>query len=156
VKRLLSAAIGAALTATVSYSHSASAHDFSGDLLCRVVDSQGRTTDWSFSENSTNDSGSVKTMVETSVTKTNGQTIANTVGSRPVWIMFTNKLGSVTLEWQQDINWMILLSGNPTKNNGWTTGTAVLMHGPNVIANGACTRHNAEPTAGNVGDIAPE
>ena len=139
----------AALTA-LALASPAAAHDYNGDLFCAVKDAQGRTTGWSFDNNTWNSDGSLGTMVETGVYKAGGKTVANGPGNRPIWIIFYNKAGGVTLKWRQDPSWLIGMD-TATNRSGWTNATAHLFHNSVEVARGSCARASPQ-TVNSVGD----
>ena len=143
-----------AATAAIAIASSASAHNFNGDLFCSVQDPQGRSTGWTFDNNTWNSDGTLGTMVETGVYKMNGQTVSNATGSRPIWIIFYNKVGGLTLQWRQDPSWFIGMD-TPTGNGNWSKATAHLFHNRVEVATGQCGRA-APQTASNVGDQGAE
>ena len=139
--------LAAALAAIAS---PASAHDYNGDLFCSVRDAQGRMTGWTFDNNTQNADGTLGTMVETGVYKADGQTISNAPGSRPIWIIFPNQSGGLTLKWRQDPSWFIGMDAISMRG-GWTTAAAHLFHNGVEVGRGQCGR--AVPsTVNNVGD----
>ena len=144
MKTLLLAAVAALTLASP-----VSAHDYNGDLFCAVKDTQGRTTGWTFDNNTWNKDGTLGTLVETGVYKPNGQTVANAPGNRPIWIIFFNKQGGLTLTWRQDPTWMIGTDGFDGAN--WNSAPAHLFHNGALIGNGSCGRTKAQ-TAASVGD----
>jgi hypothetical protein len=142
---ILASALASAL---IGMGH-ANAHDYNGDLFCAVKDAQGRTTGWTFDNNTWNKDGTLGTMVETGVYKPNGQTVSSAPGARPVWIIFFNRQNGLTLTWRQDPTWSI---GTDAFNGAaFNSASAHLLHNGVIVANGSCGRAKA-PTAANVGD----
>ena len=115
------------------------AHDYNGDLFCSVTDNAGRKTSWAFANNTMNNDGNLGTVVETGVIKQNGETLASTPGTRPIWIIYVNSVNGLMLKWRQDPTWMIGMDA-PTGNANWTSATARLFHNGTMVASGLCAR----------------
>src|SRR5580692_755775 len=72
---------------------SAHAHDYGADMICRVTETDGNRSAWSFAPNTTSVDGSpVSTFVETSYFG-HGKSVVSQAGSRPVWLMTGNPAG---------------------------------------------------------------
>src|SRR6202050_1367727 len=86
-----------AVAAALALAGSAEAHDYSADIICRVMETDGQRSAWSFAPNTIGAEGSpVSTFVETSYLG-HGKSVVSQAGSRPVWLMNTKQFGSVTL-----------------------------------------------------------
>ena len=125
--------------AVITLSGVAHAHNYNGDLFCAVTDAAGRNTTWAFANNTTNNDGNLGTMVETGVIKHTGQELANAPGTRPIWIVYINKVNGLTLKWRQDPTWMIGMDA-PTGDANLPKATAHLFHNRTMIASGFCVR----------------
>jgi hypothetical protein len=125
--------------AFVAFGGVAHAHDYSTDLFCSVTDTTGRQTSWTFANNTSNAAGDLGTMVETSVGKSNGQTITSAPGTRPIWIEFPNKANGLTLQWRQDPTWMLVLA-NFSTNGNWNNSAVTLYHKGRLVGAGQCSR----------------
>src|ERR1700722_17948582 len=98
------AAVALALTGSVN------AHDYSADILCRVTESDGQRSAWSFAPNTTSVDGSpVSTFVET-LYLGHGKSAVSQAGSRPVWLMTANPVGVVTLLPRNNPGWALVVS----------------------------------------------
>lgn len=140
-----------AITALVS---PASAHDFSGDLMCKVTGRTGNQSVWSFANNSDNANGSTGgTFVETGYSG-NGKETYSPVGRRPVWIYGANNVGGFSLASREAPGWAIVV-GTIEQRGNYLGGDAVLVHNGRPVGSGECIRQSA-PTAGGIGDVAPE
>jgi hypothetical protein len=79
-----------ALAATLALACSAEAHDYGADIICRVTETDGQRSAWSFAPNTVVADGSpVSTFVETSYFG-HGKSVVSQPGSRPVWLMTAN------------------------------------------------------------------
>jgi hypothetical protein len=86
-----------AVAAALALAGSAEAHDYGADIICRVMETDGQRSAWSFAPNTIGAEGSpVSTFVETSYLG-HGKSVVSQAGSRPVWLMTTNPVGGVTL-----------------------------------------------------------
>jgi hypothetical protein len=131
------------------------AHDYTNDLFCAVTDNTGRKVAWTFANNSDNADGSIGgTMVQTAFSR-NGKFLEGQVGSRPVWIMFANQAGGLTLLPRNDRGWALVISDIYASNSSQTEGKATLYHNSNVIGIGECARRTGM-TSGTIGDVTPE
>jgi hypothetical protein len=111
-----------ALAATLALAGSAEAHDYSADIICRVTETDGQRSAWSFAPNTIGADGApVSTFVETSYLG-HGKSVASQPGSRPVWLMTGNTVGGVTLA--------------PRNNPGWSLIVSNLAHSATTISGG--------------------
>jgi hypothetical protein len=128
---------------------SAHAHDYGADMICRVTETDGNRSAWSFAPNTTSVDGSpVSTFVETSYLG-HGKSVVSQAGSRPVWLMTANPVGGVTLLPRNNPGWALVVS------NLSRAGMASLLHNGVLIGLGQCAQRTL-PTAATVGDVAPE
>jgi hypothetical protein len=82
-----------ALAALLALPGSAEAHDYNADIICRVTETDGNRSAWSFAPNTVSADGSpVSTFVETSYFG-HGKSVVSQAGSRPVWLMTGNPAG---------------------------------------------------------------
>jgi len=89
---------------------SANAHDYSSDIVCRVTESDGNRSAWSFAPNTVGPQGSpVSTFVETSYLG-HGKSVVSQTGSRPVWVMAPNQMGGVTMLPRSNPGWSLVVS----------------------------------------------
>jgi hypothetical protein len=143
------AAVALALTG------SAQAHDYSADMICRVTETDGNRSAWSFAPNTTSLDGSpVSTFVETSYLG-HGKSVVSQVGSRPVWLMTANPVGGVTLLPRNNPGWALVVSNVARAGTAISGGYASLLHNGVLIGVGQCAQRTL-PTAATVGDVAPE
>jgi hypothetical protein len=134
---------------------SAEAHDFSSDIICRVIESDGQRSAWSFAPNTVGVDGSaVSTFVETSYLG-HGKTVVSQAGLRPVWVMTPNRMGGVTLLPQSNPGWSLVVSNVARSGPIVLGGDATLIHNGALVGVGQCAKR-ALPTAATVGDVAPE
>jgi hypothetical protein len=144
-----------ALAAALALTGSAEAHDYSADMICRVTETDGNRSAWSFAPNTMSVDGSpVSTFIETSYLG-HGKSVVSQPGSRPVWVMTTNQIGGVTLLPRNDPGWALVVSNlartGPTASGGYAT----LLHNGVLVGRGQCAQRTL-PTAATVGDVAPE
>src|SRR6202034_880994 len=89
---------------------SAHAHDYSADMICRVTETDGARSAWSFAPNTLGADGSpVSTFVETSYFG-HGKSVVSQAGSRRVWLMTANPVGGVTLLPRNNPGWSLIVS----------------------------------------------
>ena len=139
-------ALAAFALALVGWAH---AHDYGADMICRVTETDGNRSAWSFAPNTTSVDGSpVSTFVETSYLG-HGKSVVSQAGSRPVWLMTANPVGVVTLLPRNNPGWALVVS------NLSRAGMASLLHNGVLIGLGQCAQRTL-PTAATVGDVAPE
>jgi hypothetical protein len=144
-----------ALAVALALAGSAEAHDYSADIICRVTETDGQRSAWSFAPNTTSADGSpVSTFVETSYFG-HGKSVVSQAGSRPVWLMTANPIGGVTLLPRNDPGWSLVVSNLARTGTTISGGYASLLHNGVLVGVGQCAQRNL-PTAANVGDIAPE
>src|SRR5271156_5721663 len=99
-----------ALAAVLALTGSAEAHDYSADIICRVTETDGNRSAWSFAPNTTSVAGSpVSTFIETSYLG-HGKSVVSQTGSRPVWVMTPNQLGGMTLMPRSAPGWALVVS----------------------------------------------
>jgi hypothetical protein len=96
----------------------------------------------------------VSTLVETSYLG-HGKSVVSQAGSRPVWVMTTNQIGGVTLLPRNNPGWSLIVSNLARTGPTVSGGYASLLHNGAVIGVGQCASRTL-PTAGTVGDVAPE
>ncbi len=134
---------------------SAQAHDYSADMICRVTETDGARSAWSFAPNTASVDGSpVSTFVETSYLG-HGKSVVSQAGSRPVWLMTPNPVGGVTLLPRNNPGWAIVVSNLARAGTTIAGGYASLLHNGVLIGVGQCAQRTL-PTAATVGDVAPE
>ncbi len=144
-----------ALAATLALAGSAEAHDYSADMICRVTETDGNRSAWSFAPNTTSVDGSpVSTFVETSYLG-HGKSVVSQPGSRPVWLMTANPVGGVTLLPRNNPGWSLIVSNLARAGTTIAGGYATLVHNGVLIGVGQCAQRTL-PTAATVGDVAPE
>ena len=144
-----------ALAAALALAGQAQAHDYSGDILCRVTESDGQRSAWSFAPNTIGaDGAAVSTFIETSYLG-HGKSVVSQVGARPVWIMKPNRMGGVTLLSQGAPGWSLVVSNVGRSGPMLLGGDATLVHNGVLVGAGQCAKR-ALPTAAAVGDVAPE
>ena len=132
----------------------AHAHDFTTDLMCQVTGVTGNHSAWSFANNTgTADGSEGGTFVETGYSG-NGKEVYSTPGRRPIWVYGANNLGGLTLLSREAPGWSIVMAGL-VRHPDYVGGDASLVHNGHIIGWGQCVRQ-AAPTAGGVGDVAPE
>ena len=94
----------------LALSGSAYAHDYSADIVCRVTESDGQRSAWSFATNTVGADGApLSTFVETSYLG-HGKSVVSQAGSRPVWFMAPNRMGGMTLLPQSNPGWSLVVS----------------------------------------------
>jgi hypothetical protein len=143
------------LAAALALAGSAEAHDYSADMVCRVTETDGGRSAWSFAPNTTSVDGSpVSTFVETSYLG-HGKSVVSQTGSRPVWLMTANPVGGVTLLPRNNPGWALVVSNLARTATSISGGYASLLHNGVLIGVGQCAQR-ALPTAATVGDVAPE
>jgi hypothetical protein len=143
------AAIALALTG------SANAHDYNSDIVCRVTESDGQRSAWSFASNTIGADGSpVSTFVETSYLG-HGKSVVSQAGLRPVWVMTPNRMGGMSLLSQSNPGWSLVVSNVGRSGPTMLGGDAALIHNGALVGVGQCAKR-AIPTASTVGDVAPE
>src|ERR1700727_3455033 len=99
-----------ALATTLALVGSAEAHDYNADIICRVTETDGNRSAWSFAPNTVSADGSpVSTFVETSYFG-HGKSVVSQAGSRPVWLMTANPAGGVPLRPRNNPGWALLVS----------------------------------------------
>lgn len=146
--RILAAAVSALLAVP------ACAHDYTGDLICKIRDNSGQTNLYAFADNTKNANGTIGgTFVETGYTSTR-RSVAAPAGMRPVWIYSANDAGGITIASRADPGWFIVV-GRGSQGNGVFGGDAVLMHGARAVGWGECARRSAS-TAATVPDMGGE
>jgi hypothetical protein len=134
---------------------SAHAHDYGADMICRVTETDGNRSAWSFAPNTTSVDGSpVSTFVETSYFG-HGKSVVSQAGSRPVWLMTANPVGGVTLLPRNNPGWALVVSNLARTRTTISGGYASLFHNGVLIGVGQCAQRTL-PTAATVGDVAPE
>jgi hypothetical protein len=134
---------------------SANAHDYSSDIVCRVTESDGNRSAWSFAPNTVGPQGSpVSTFVETSYLG-HGKSVVSQTGSRPVWVMAPNQMGGVTMLPRSNPGWSLVVSNVARSGPAVLGGDATLVHNGALVGVGQCATR-ALPTAATVGDVAPE
>ncbi|HWY82794.1 MAG TPA: hypothetical protein VNY10_12890 [Roseiarcus sp.] len=144
-----------ALAATLALAGSAEAHDYSADMICRVTETDGNRSAWSFAPNTTSVDGSpVSTFVETSYLG-HSKSVVSQPGSRPVWLMTANPVGGVTLLPRNNPGWALIVSNLARAGTTIAGGYATLLHNDVLIGVGQCAQRTL-PTAATVGDVAPE
>jgi hypothetical protein len=144
-----------ALAATLALTGSAEAHDYSADMICRVTETDGNRSAWSFAPNTIGADGSpVSTFVETSYFG-HGKSVVSQAGSRPVWLMTANSAGGVTLLPRNNPGWSLIVSNLARTGTSISGGYASLPHNGVLIGVGQCAQRTV-PTAATVGDVAPE
>jgi hypothetical protein len=144
-----------ALAVALALAGSAQAHDFSADIICRVTETDGNRSAWSFAPNTTSVDGSpVSTLIETSYLG-HGKSVVSQAGSRPVWVMTPNQLGGMTLLPRNDPGWSLVVSNLARTGSTISGGYASLLHNGVLIGVGQCAQRTV-PTAATVGDVAPE
>src|SRR5580658_4156794 len=118
---------------------SAEAHDYTADMICRVTETDGQRSAWSFAPNTMGADGSpVSTFVETSYLG-HGKSVVSQPGSRPVWLMTANPVGGVTLLPRNNPGWALVVS------NVARAGTAISGGYASLLRNGIVRlRHGAE------------
>ena len=134
---------------------SAHAHDYSADMICRVTETDGARSAWSFAPNTIGADGSpVSTFVETSYFG-HGKSVVSQAGSRPVWVMTANPVGGVTLLPRNNPGWALIVSNVARAGTTIAGGYATLLHNGVLIGVGQCAQRTV-PTAATVGDVASE
>ena len=107
---------------------SAHAHDYGADMICRVTETGGNRSAWSFAPNTTTVDGSpVSTFVETSYLG-HGKSVVSQAGSRPVWLMTANPVGVVTLLPRNNPGWALVVSNLSRAGMAISGGYASLLH----------------------------
>jgi hypothetical protein len=143
------------LAAALALAGSAEAHDYSADMVCRVTETDGNRSAWSFAPNTASVDGSpVSTFVETSYLG-HGKSVVSQTGSRPVWLMTANPVGGVTLLPRNNPGWALVVSNVTRAGMAIAGGYASLLHNGVLIGVGQCAQRTF-PTAATVGDVAPE
>jgi hypothetical protein len=143
-----------ALVAALAFAGSAEAHDYGADMICRVTETDGSRSAWSFAPNTIGADGSpVSTFVETSYLG-HGKSVVSQAGSRPVWLMTANPVGGVTLLPRNNPGWALIVS-NVARAGTSIAGGYALLHNGALIGVGQCAQRTV-PTAATVGDVAPE
>jgi hypothetical protein len=143
------------VAAVLALTGSAEAHDYSADMVCRVTETDGNRSAWSFAPNTIGADGSpVSTFVETSYLG-HGKSVVSQAGSRPVWLMAANPLGGVTLLPRNNPGWALVVSNLARAGTSIAGGYATLLHNGALIGVGQCAQRTV-PTAATVGDVAPE
>jgi hypothetical protein len=144
-----------AVASALALAGSAEAHDYSADIICRVMETDGQRSAWSFAPNTIGAEGSpVSTFVETSYLG-HGKSVVSQAGSRPVWLMTTNPVGGVTLLPRNNPGWSLIVSNLARTGTTISGGSASLLHNGVLIGVGQCAQRTL-PTAATVGDVAPE
>jgi len=144
-----------ALAALLALTGSAVAHDYNADIICRVTETDGNRSAWSFAPNTIGADGSpVSTFVETSYFG-HGKSVVSQGGSRPVWLMTANSAGGVTLLPRNNTGWSLIVSNLARTGTSISGGYASLLHNGVLIGVGQCAQRTV-PTAATVGDVAPE
>ena len=144
-----------ALATTLALVGSAEAHDYNADMICRVTETDGNRSAWSFAPNTTSVDGSpVSTFVETSYFG-HGKSVVSQTGSRPVWLMTANPIGGVTLLPRNNPGWAFIVSNVARAGTTIAGGYATLLHNGVLIGVGQCAQRSL-PTAATIGDVAPE
>ena len=144
-----------ALAATLALACSAEAHDYGADIICRVTETDGQRSAWSFAPNTLGADGSpVSTFVETSYFG-HGKSVVSQAGSRRVWLMTANPVGGVTLLPRNNPGWSLIVSNLSRTATSISGGYASLLHNGVLIGVGQCAQRSL-PTAATVGDVAPE
>ena len=144
-----------ALAALLALTGSAEAHDYNADIICRVTETDGNRSAWSFAPNTVSADGSpVSTFVETSYFG-HGKSVVSQAGSRPVWLMTANPAGGVTLLPRNNPGWSLIVSNLARTGTSISGGDASLLHNGVLIGVGQCAQRTV-PTAATVGDVAPE
>jgi hypothetical protein len=139
----------------LALSGSAYAHDYSADIVCRVTESDGQRSAWSFATNTVGADGApLSTFVETSYLG-HGKSVVSQAGSRPVWFMAPNRMGGMTLLPQSNPGWSLVVSNVFALRADRAGGDATLIHNGSLVGVGQCARR-ALPTAAAIGDVAPE
>ena len=143
------------LAAALALAGSAEAHDYSADMICRVTETDGQRSAWSFAPNTVGADGSpVSTFVETSYLG-HGKSVVSQPGARPVWLMTANPVGGVTLLPRNNPGWALVVSNLTCAGTAISGGYASLLHNGVLIGVGQCAQRTL-PTAATVGDVAPE
>lgn len=107
---------------------SAHAHDYGADMICRVTETDGNRSAWSFAPNTTSVDGSpVSTLVETSYLG-HGKSVVSQAGSRSVWLMTANPVGGVTLLPRNNPGWALVVSNLSRAGMAISGGYASLLH----------------------------
>jgi hypothetical protein len=107
------------------FAGSAEAHDYSADIICRVTETDGQRSAWSFAPNTIGADGSpVSTFVETSYLG-HGKSVVSQPGSRPVWLMTTNPVGGATLLPRNNPGWSLIVSNLAPTGTTISGGCAV-------------------------------
>ena len=133
----------------------AHAHDYGADMICRVTETDGARSAWSFAPNTIGADGSpVSTFVETSYFG-HGKSVVSQAGSRPVWVMTANPVGGVTLLPRNNPGWALIVSNVARAGTTIAGGYATLLHNGVLIGVGQCAQRTV-PTAATVGDVASE
>ena len=144
-----------ALATMLALAGSAEAHDYSADMICRVTETDGQRSAWSFAPNTIGADGSpVSTFVETSYLG-HGKSVVSQPGSRPVWLMTANPVGGVTLLPQNNPGWSLIVSNLARTGTTISGGYASLLHNGVFIGVGQCAQRTLR-TAATVGDVAPD
>jgi hypothetical protein len=124
-------------------------------MICRVTETDGARSAWSFAPNTAGADGSpVSTFVETSYFG-HGKSVVSQAGSRPVWVMTANPVGGVTLLPRNNPGWALIVSNVARAGTTIAGGYATLLHNGVLIGVGQCAQRTV-PTAATVGDVAPE
>ena len=144
-----------ALAATLALAGSAEAHDYGADIICRVTETDGNRSAWSFAPNTASvDGAPVSTFVETSYLG-HGKSVVSQPASRPVWLMTANPVDGVTLLPQYNPGWSLIVSNLARTATSISGGYATLLHNGVLIGVGQCAQRTL-PTAATVDDVAPE
>jgi len=115
----------------------ARAHDYSADIICRVIESDGQRSAWSFAPNTVGVDGSaVSTFVETSYLG-HGKSVVSQAGSRPVWVMTPNRMGGVTLLPRSNPGWSLVVSNVARSGPTVLGGDAALIHNGALVGVGS-------------------
>jgi hypothetical protein len=103
---------------------------------CRVTETDGNRSAWSFAPNTTSVDGSpVSTFVETSYLG-HGKSVVSQAGSRPVWLMTANPVGGVTLLPRNNPGWALVVSNLARTGTTISGGYASLLHNGVLIGVG--------------------
>jgi hypothetical protein len=148
----VSKSLALAVALAVALPGLSSAHDYSGDMLCRVTESDGQRSAWSFAQNTVG--SEMSTFVETSY-QGHGKSVVSQPGARPVWIMTANRMGGVNLMSQSNPGWSLVVSNVERSGPMAIGGEASLIHNGALVGVGQCGRRTL-PRAAAIGDVAPE
>jgi hypothetical protein len=136
----------AIIAALAALTTPALAHDFSQDLTCFVSKPDGSKVFWTFAPNSgSTDGAPVATFVETGY-QGGGKQVFSQAGARPVWIVTKTASGDIDMIPRATPDYMLRED---------TQGVATLLHRGVILGAGRCSYH-PRPTAGTIGDVAPE